>query len=83
MRCRMEENASSRNLKRSPGGIVDVEFLAQMLQLRYAEVSPEVLQPGTIEALTALQAGGHLRAKSPNFSARPIGCSAVWRLDCG
>ncbi len=67
MRYRMEENASSRNLKRSPGGIVDVEFLAQMLQLRYADGSPEILQPGTIEALTALQAGGYLRSENAEF----------------
>ena len=60
MRYRMEENASSRNLKRSPGGLVDIEFIAQMLQLKFAVESPQVLQPGTIEALAALRDAGHL-----------------------
>jgi [glutamine synthetase] adenylyltransferase / [glutamine synthetase]-adenylyl-L-tyrosine phosphorylase len=60
MRYRMEENASSRNLKRSPGGLVDIEFIAQMLQLKHAVESPEVLQPGTNEALNALRDAGYL-----------------------
>jgi glutamate-ammonia-ligase adenylyltransferase len=63
MRRRLEENASPRNLKRSAGGIVDVEFIAQMLQMRYARQSPAVLQPGTIEALTALHEAGHLTSE--------------------
>ena len=60
MRRRMEETASARNLKRSPGGIVDIEFLAQMLQMKFAVESPNVMQPGTIEALTELKQAGHL-----------------------
>jgi glutamate-ammonia-ligase adenylyltransferase len=60
MRHRMEENASPRNLKRSPGGLVDIEFVAQMLQLKHASESPQVLQPGTAEALAALQQAGYL-----------------------
>ena len=67
MRRRLEENASPQNLKRSPGGIVDVEFIAQMLQLQYAGQSPEVLQPGTVEALTALQTAGHLDSEMAEF----------------
>ncbi len=62
MRYRMEENASPRNLKRSPGGLVDIEFIAQMLQLQHAVESPHVLQPGTAEALTTLRDAGHLSA---------------------
>jgi glutamate-ammonia-ligase adenylyltransferase len=33
MRRRMEEGARASNLKRGPGGVVDIEFIAQMLQL--------------------------------------------------
>ena len=67
MRHRMEENASPRNLKRSPGGLVDIEFVAQMLQLRYVVASPQILQPGTNEALAALNAAGHLSSADAEY----------------
>ncbi|MCA9206956.1 MAG: bifunctional [glutamate--ammonia ligase]-adenylyl-L-tyrosine phosphorylase/[glutamate--ammonia-ligase] adenylyltransferase, partial [Planctomycetales bacterium] len=51
MRRRLEETASARNLKRGPGGTVDIEFLVQMLQLRCAGEFPEVLVPGTLDAI--------------------------------
>ena len=55
MRHRLEETAKPNNLKRGPGGLVDVEFVAQMLQLKYGREHPEVRVPGTLEALAALQ----------------------------
>ena len=55
MRQRLEETARPNNLKRGPGGLVDVEFVAQMLQLKYGREHPEVRVPGTLEALAALQ----------------------------
>ncbi len=55
MRMKLEENASDRNLKRSAGGTVDVEFIAQLLQLRYAAQHRDVLEPGTIAALEKLE----------------------------
>ena len=60
MRFRLEETASNRNLKRGPGGTVDVEFVVQMLQLRHGGEHPEVRTPGTFDALSALHAGGFL-----------------------
>ena len=36
MRQRMEDSATPGNLKRGPGGLVDIEFLVQMLQLKHA-----------------------------------------------
>ena len=57
-RKRLEESASKRNLKRAAGGMVDVEFIAQMLQLRHGEQQPQILVPGTIEALAALSQSG-------------------------
>ncbi len=60
MRLRMEETARKANLKRGPGGTVDVEFITQMLQLKFASQSPQVLQPGTLAALEALNGSGHL-----------------------
>ena len=48
MRHRMEETAKPNNLKRGPGGLVDVEFIAQMLQLKHGDQHPEVRMPGTL-----------------------------------
>ncbi len=60
MRLRLEETAQRRNLKRGPGGTVDVEFVVQMLQLKYGGRDPSVRVPGTLEALDALHAGGYV-----------------------
>lgn len=54
MRQRMQESAADHNLKRGPGGTVDIEFVAQMLQLAHARDVPQVLVPGTWTALAAL-----------------------------
>ncbi|MFK7791766.1 MAG: bifunctional [glutamine synthetase] adenylyltransferase/[glutamine synthetase]-adenylyl-L-tyrosine phosphorylase [Devosiaceae bacterium] len=50
------------DLKVVPGGIIDVEFCAQGLQLVHAHNDQSVLQISTPEALIALQAGGALNA---------------------
>jgi [glutamine synthetase] adenylyltransferase / [glutamine synthetase]-adenylyl-L-tyrosine phosphorylase len=54
-RLQLQEGASPRNLKRGPGGTMDIEFLVQVLQLKYASEQPEVLTPGTLQALARLQ----------------------------
>jgi glutamate-ammonia-ligase adenylyltransferase len=55
MRARLEDTTRAAiNLKRGRGGIVDIEFIAQMLQLKYGSEHPSVRQPGTLDALTAL-----------------------------
>ncbi|MCA9245751.1 MAG: hypothetical protein KDA42_01520 [Planctomycetales bacterium] len=61
MRARLEETAGLRNLKRGVGGTVDIEFLAQMLQLRHAGADPSLRVPGTLESLAALHEAGHLQ----------------------
>ena len=43
----------SRSLKRAPGGMIDVEFLVQLFQIKYGEKLPEVLRNNTWEALEA------------------------------
>jgi [glutamine synthetase] adenylyltransferase / [glutamine synthetase]-adenylyl-L-tyrosine phosphorylase len=60
MRCRLEETASKANLKRGPGGTVDIEFAVQMLQLKYAAETPEILQSNTIDAIDSLIDAGYL-----------------------
>jgi glutamate-ammonia-ligase adenylyltransferase len=60
MRMRLEETASPRNIKRGRGGIVDIEFLVQMLQLRHAGLPLSIRVPGTLDALAALRDANHL-----------------------
>ena len=67
MRFRMEEGAKPTNLKRGPGGVVDIEFIAQMLQLVHGGANPALRTPETLAALEALHAAGHLAAADHAF----------------
>jgi len=63
-RLALERDASPQNLKRAPGGTLDVEFLVQMLQLRDAAAArPEVFTTSTQGALAALGVAGILSAE--------------------
>ena len=55
-RLLLETSASRDNLKRGIGGTMDIEFVVQMLQLYSAAENPNVLVPGTLEAITQLAA---------------------------
>ena len=48
------------DLKYAPGGLMDIEFLAQILQLRHAHENPAVLSANTIRALEHLAKAGAL-----------------------
>ena len=50
----------SFNLKYSPGGLVDVEYLVQGLQMEHGHDHPALRQPNTREAMAALAAAGVL-----------------------
>jgi glutamate-ammonia-ligase adenylyltransferase len=58
MRQRLEETAAPANLKRGAGGLVDIEFLVQMLQLKHGATSPAIAASSTLAALDALSAAG-------------------------
>jgi glutamate-ammonia-ligase adenylyltransferase len=64
MRARIEAERGARgdavNIKTDRGGLVDVEFAVQMLQLRHGHAEPRVRVRGTCEALDALIAAGAL-----------------------
>jgi glutamate-ammonia-ligase adenylyltransferase len=62
MRQKLESTAGPRSLKRGPGGLVDVEFVVQLLQLKYGREHPEVLAPNVWDALDALAVSGILPA---------------------
>jgi glutamate-ammonia-ligase adenylyltransferase len=60
MRQRLEGSRAERDLKRGFGGVVDVEFLVQLFQLKYGRVCPALRTSNTWDALDALQAAGVL-----------------------
>ncbi len=63
-RLRLEQGAAPTNIKRGRGGTLDVEFIVQMLQLKYSRQEPSVLVPGTLEALAKLQQFGFIDASA-------------------
>jgi glutamate-ammonia-ligase adenylyltransferase len=65
LRGRMEQELAREgqgrfNIKTGRGGIVDIEFLVQMLQLRYGPLYPTIRQRATLSALAALHDCGVL-----------------------
>ncbi|MDC4233216.1 bifunctional [glutamine synthetase] adenylyltransferase/[glutamine synthetase]-adenylyl-L-tyrosine phosphorylase [Actinomyces sp. B33] len=48
----------SRHVKLGPGGLSDVEWVVQLLQLRHGHDLPELRTPSTLGALSALEAAG-------------------------
>jgi [glutamine synthetase] adenylyltransferase / [glutamine synthetase]-adenylyl-L-tyrosine phosphorylase len=49
-----------RELKLGPGGLRDVEFAVQLLQLVHGRADPSLHAAGTLPALAALSAGGYV-----------------------
>ena len=51
---------AGRELKLGPGGLRDIEFAVQLLQLVHGRGDETLRQPGTLPALAALAAGGYV-----------------------
>ncbi|MEX2454823.1 MAG: bifunctional [glutamine synthetase] adenylyltransferase/[glutamine synthetase]-adenylyl-L-tyrosine phosphorylase, partial [Rhodospirillaceae bacterium] len=65
MRARIERDrppGGPWDVKSLRGGLIDIEFLVQYLQLRHASETPEVLAPNTADALGRLHRAGILDA---------------------
>lgn len=63
MRARIEKEKGTKDiwdLKQIPGGLVDIEFLAQFLQLAHAHENSAILAQGTEQALELARDGGFL-----------------------
>src|SRR3954466_9398492 len=64
MRRRVEANIppdkAERELKLGRGGLRDVEFAVQLLQMVHGRVDPSLRVGGTLPALMALSAGGYV-----------------------
>ena len=54
MRRKLEETRARTHLKRGYGGLADIEFLVQFLQLVHAAEFPEIVRPNLWDALDAL-----------------------------
>ncbi len=68
--------ASPWDVKHRRGGLVDLEFIAQYLQLLHAHACPEVLSPSTREALTRLHAAGAIDLVTLSVLERAL---ALWQ----
>src|SRR5690606_18463355 len=64
------------DFKHGAGGLVDVEFITQYLVLRHAASHPQVLQPGTSAALSALAEAGLLAQAD---AATLLAAGRLWR----
>jgi glutamate-ammonia-ligase adenylyltransferase len=60
MRERLQASRPPTNLKRGPGGLADVEFVVQLLQIKYGRECLELRLPNTWKALEALRRTGLL-----------------------
>ena len=63
-RLRMEQGATAFNLKRGPGGVVDIEFLVQLLQLVHGADDASLQTTETLAGLVALHERGLLMTSS-------------------
>jgi glutamate-ammonia-ligase adenylyltransferase len=69
LRMRMEteiarEGEKSYNIKTGRGGMVDVEFIVQYLQLKYGRDYPDLRPPNTLTALKAIRASALLSVEA-------------------
>ncbi|WP_338037163.1 bifunctional [glutamine synthetase] adenylyltransferase/[glutamine synthetase]-adenylyl-L-tyrosine phosphorylase [Natronosporangium hydrolyticum] len=64
MRQRIIDNVPAgeldREIKRGPGGLRDIEFAVQLLQLVHGRADESLRVPGTLPALRALVSGGYV-----------------------
>jgi [glutamine synthetase] adenylyltransferase / [glutamine synthetase]-adenylyl-L-tyrosine phosphorylase len=74
MRRRVEQSLparqAGRELKLGPGGLRDIEFAVQLLQLVHGRTDESLRAPATLPALAALAAGGYVgRADAEELAA--------------
>ena len=80
MRARIEKEKGTRDiwdLKQVRGGLVDLEFIAQHLQLVHAAEHPEILNQNTAAALAGLARRACSRGPTPMCCCRPPGSSTT------
>ncbi len=70
MKARIEEGASEGDIKRGEGGIRDVEFLTQALQMIHGYEKPDLQVRPTLDAISALETDSWLEHSSAGSLAR-------------
>lgn len=60
LKSQVEERSSPRDLKRSRGGIRDIEFTVQLLQLVHGRFDEDLRARATLDAVTALGEHGYI-----------------------
>jgi [glutamine synthetase] adenylyltransferase / [glutamine synthetase]-adenylyl-L-tyrosine phosphorylase len=63
-----------REVKRGRGGIRDIEFSVQLLQLVHGRTDPRIRTPTTLDALAVLAVGGYVASAD----AKRLGDAYVW-----
>src|SRR5262249_56257132 len=58
MRRKLEASRPRHHLKRGFGGVADIEFIVQYLQLAHAAQQPDLLRPNLWDTLDALRRHG-------------------------
>lgn len=79
MRARVAKDKPAKSIweiKLTRGGLLDVEFLLQYLQLRHASAHPEVISGNTNAAISGLQKAGVLSAEA---AATLTAAAGMWR----
>ena len=84
LRMRMQteiarESAGSYNIKTGRGGIVDIEFVVQYLQLRHGKDFPDIRNTNTLIALKAMKSSAIL--EEPDASVLLDGYKFLRRLE--
>ena len=59
--------AGTRQLKLAPGGLRDIEFAVQLLQLVHGRADASLRTPNTLEGLASLAAGGYIDEGDANL----------------
>jgi [glutamine synthetase] adenylyltransferase / [glutamine synthetase]-adenylyl-L-tyrosine phosphorylase len=79
LRLQQENNATCHNIKRATGGLLDVEYYIQALQLQHCANTPQILQPNSLNALTALHQNGLISTADCDYWNRA--CSFLRRVE--
>lgn len=77
MKRRTERVAGDEEVKRGVGGIRDVEFAVQLLQLVHGRADPALRSANTLDALDRLGSGGYVAASD----AADLGAAYRWLRD--
>jgi glutamate-ammonia-ligase adenylyltransferase len=64
------------DVKHVPGGLIELAFIAEALQLIHGPAAPELFRPNTTDALRGLAEAGHL---APATAQALVAANLLWR----